>query len=89
MSHKLHGTELYRKTCIHSSQTREERLIRANMKTILAELPKGNEYRLTGYGWIVKNRAALSDKANVGSSVGHTGGLQEAMTWKEDIFRSG
>ena len=47
---------LYREIFIRPSQTREERLLRANMKTILAELPKGKEYRLTAHGRIVRNR---------------------------------
>ena len=54
--HKLRGTELYREIYTRLSQTREERLLRANMKTILAELRKGKEYRLTAHGRIVKNR---------------------------------
>ena len=54
--HKLRGTELYREIFMRPSQTREERLLRANMKTILAELPKGKEHRLTAHGRIVRNR---------------------------------
>ena len=54
--YKLRGTELYREIFIRPSQTREERLLRANTKTILAELPKGKEYRLTAHGRIVRNR---------------------------------
>ena len=54
--YKLRGTELYREIFMRPSQTREERLLRANMKTILAELPKGKEYRLTAHGRIVRNR---------------------------------
>ena len=38
--HKLRGTQLYREIYIRPSHTREERVLRANMKTILAELPK-------------------------------------------------
>ena len=52
---KLRETLKYKDVFIRSSQTYAERIMRSNLKTILAEIPSGSEYKLTANGRILKN----------------------------------
>ena len=52
---KLRESHQYRNVFICSSQTYAERIMRSNFKAILAEIPRGNEYKLTANGCILKN----------------------------------
>ena len=57
---KLRESHQYRNVFIRSSQTYTERIMRSNLKTILAEIPRGSEYKLTANGRILKNEQTSS-----------------------------
>ena len=53
--HKLKDRQAdFKHTYLRSSQSHCERLLNLNMRTILDELPEGNQYRITGNGRIVR-----------------------------------
>ena len=51
---KLRDTQKYKSVFLRSSKTHTERLIELNARTILHELPQGNQFRITSNGRIVK-----------------------------------
>ena len=54
---RLSGSKEYPRVYIKQSHSHVERVLERNMKTILAELPKGNEYRITSHGIVVKKNS--------------------------------
>ena len=53
---KLKQSQSYKNVYMHGSKTHTERIIELNAKTLLSELPNGNQYRVTANGRIVKKQ---------------------------------
>lgn len=58
---KLREVDAYKTEFIRSSKSHTERLIELNARTLLNEIPNGNQFRITSNGRIVKKRPE-SDK---------------------------
>ena len=56
---ELKQSLFYKKVYIRGSKTHTERILELNAKTLLSELPNGNQYRVTANGRIVKQQAAM------------------------------
>ena len=56
---ELKQSLFYKKVYIRGSKTHTERILELNAKTLLSELPNGNQYRVTANGRIVKKQAAM------------------------------
>ena len=50
----LKSSQYFRKVFLRSSQTHVERLMHLNFKTVLQEIPNGNEFRVSGNGRLIK-----------------------------------
>ena len=53
---KLKQSQSYKNVYMHGSKTHTERILELNAKTLLSELPNGNQYRVTANGRIVKKQ---------------------------------
>ena len=68
---QLRNTDKYRHVYIRGALSLAERLIELNFKTILRELPHGDDYRVTGNGLVVRNDVAEEAGANDGNDADH------------------
>ena len=53
---ELKQSQHYKNVYMRESKTRTERMLELNAKTLLSELPNGNQYRVTANGRIVKKQ---------------------------------
>ena len=53
---RLKQSRHYKNVYMHGSKTHTERILELNAKTLLSELPNGNQYRVTANGRIVKKQ---------------------------------
>ena len=60
---KLQNSRSFNRVYIRSSHSHVERVVERNFKTILSELPFGDQYRFTGHGILVKSQN--KDKSKV------------------------
>ena len=51
----LSGPNEFKNVYLRSSKNHTERILELNAKTLLSQLPNGNQFRVTGNGRIVKN----------------------------------
>ena len=51
---QLQSSTAYKRVYVRFAQTPEERMMRLNMQPLLKGLPRGNQYRFTGNGRLVK-----------------------------------
>jgi hypothetical protein len=62
----LKNNTAYKNVYLHSSKTHTERILELNAKTLLSELPNGNQFRVTANGRIVKKDTSSSDNNPIG-----------------------
>ena len=75
---RLKQTHGFERVFVRSSKTHLERLMDLNFRTVLAEIPQGNSYEITGNGRLVKQNEHYAQ--SVRSSNSHKNPHHEAAT---------
>ena len=69
--HALTSSRDYQRVFLRSSQTHAERLIELNFKTLLKEIPNGNQFRVTGNGRLVRQTLSESRPSKSPIEIGY------------------
>ena len=81
---QLKEVQGFERVFLRSSKTHAERLMDVNFRTILSEIPRGNTFRITGNGRIVK-QTEVNDRATVKKSPGSSTFIQDSVVTEQNL----